>query len=36
VDAFQRLLGLTAPLFMLELVGYALARWGGWPARRVG
>jgi len=22
---------LTAPLFLLVLVGYALARWGSWP-----
>ena len=26
-----RLLGLTAPLFFLVLLGYALARWGKWP-----
>ena len=29
--AFQRLLSLTAPLFLLVLVGYALTRWGRWP-----
>jgi predicted permease len=26
------LLALTAPLFLLVLIGYALARWGRWPA----
>jgi malonate transporter len=28
---FARIVALTAPLFVLVLVGYALARWGGWP-----
>jgi predicted permease len=27
---FARILALTAPLFLLVLVGYALRRWGGW------
>lgn len=27
---FVRILALTAPLFLLVLVGYALTRWGGW------
>jgi predicted permease len=27
---FARILALTAPLFLLVLVGYALTRWGGW------
>src|SRR5215472_16962597 len=27
---FARILALTAPLFFLVLVGYALVRWGGW------
>ena len=31
MEGFQRLLGLTAPLFLLVLVGYALTRWGRWP-----
>jgi len=30
VDALQHLLALTAPLFLLVLVGYALIRWAGW------
>lgn len=29
---FARILALTAPLFCLVLVGYALTRWGGWSA----
>jgi len=29
--AFQHILALTAPLFCLVLIGYALVRWGGWP-----
>jgi hypothetical protein len=29
---FARILALTAPLFFLVLLGYALARWGDWPA----
>ena len=28
---FVHILTLTAPLFLLVLVGYALSRWGGWP-----
>ncbi|HUH93043.1 MAG TPA: AEC family transporter [Casimicrobiaceae bacterium] len=28
---FARIVALTAPLFVLVLVGYALTRWGGWP-----
>ncbi len=28
--AFLDLVGLTAPLFVLVFVGYALSRWGGW------
>jgi len=31
MNAIQHLAGLTAPLFLLVLVGYALSRWGGWP-----
>jgi malonate transporter and related proteins len=31
VDAFARILALTAPLFLLVLLGYALTRWGRWP-----
>jgi malonate transporter and related proteins len=31
VSAFFILLDLTAPLFVLVGVGFALARWGGWP-----
>lgn len=29
---FARIVALTAPLFALVLVGYALTRWGDWPA----
>lgn len=29
--SFASLLALTAPLFLLVLVGYALSRWGRWP-----
>jgi malonate transporter and related proteins len=29
--AFWHLLALTAPLFLLVLLGYALSRWFGWP-----
>lgn len=29
---FARILALTAPLFCLVLVGFALTRWGGWSA----
>jgi hypothetical protein len=32
VQAFQHLVGLTAPLFLLVFVGYGLARFGGWGA----
>jgi len=28
---FLHILSLTAPLFLLVLVGYALSKWGGWP-----
>ncbi len=28
---FLGVVGLTAPLFLLVLVGYALSRWGDWP-----
>jgi malonate transporter and related proteins len=31
MQAFTRILGLTAPLFLLVLLGYALTRWGRWP-----
>lgn len=31
LQQFVRLVGLTAPLFLLVLVGYALSRWGRWP-----
>jgi malonate transporter len=31
VRAFEHILALTAPLFLLVLLGYALARWAGWP-----
>jgi malonate transporter len=30
VTALQHLLGLTAPLFLLVLLGYVLIRWGRW------
>jgi predicted permease len=32
LQAFWHLLALTAPLFLLVLVGYALSHWGRWPA----
>jgi predicted permease len=32
MQAFEHLVGLTAPLFLLVFVGYALARWAGWNA----
>ena len=32
MHAFWHLLALTAPLFLLVLVGYALSHWGRWPA----
>jgi malonate transporter len=35
MQAFQDILLLTAPLFLLVLVGFALARWARWP-REVG
>jgi hypothetical protein len=28
---FLHILTLTAPLFLLVLIGYALSEWGGWP-----
>jgi len=31
LQAFAKLLALTAPLFLLVLLGYALSRWGRWP-----
>jgi malonate transporter and related proteins len=31
VDAFARIVALTAPLFLLVAIGYALTRWGRWP-----
>lgn len=31
MQSFQHLLSLTAPLFLLVLVGYALMRWFRWP-----
>lgn len=31
MQAFFHLLALTAPLFLLVLLGYALSRWGRWP-----
>ena len=31
MQAFQHILALTAPLFLLVLVGYALTAWGRWP-----
>lgn len=31
MDNFARIVALTAPLFFLVLVGYALTRWGRWP-----
>jgi malonate transporter len=30
-QSFIRLVALTAPLFLLVLVGYVLSRWGRWP-----
>jgi len=32
VQDFARILALTAPLFCLVLIGYALTQWGGWSA----
>jgi hypothetical protein len=31
VAAFARIVALTAPLFLLVLLGYSLTRWGRWP-----
>jgi malonate transporter len=31
MQAFARIVALTAPLFLLVLLGYALTRWGRWP-----
>lgn len=31
MDNFARIIALTAPLFLLVLIGYALTRWGRWP-----
>ena len=31
MQEFARILGLTAPLFLLVLLGYAMTRWGRWP-----
>ncbi|MEO8344522.1 MAG: AEC family transporter [Betaproteobacteria bacterium] len=31
MQAFWHLLALTAPLFLLVLLGYMLSRWGRWP-----
>jgi len=31
MTAILHLAGLTAPLFLLVLIGYALSRWGRWP-----
>jgi len=31
MTAFWHLLALTAPLFLLVLLGYGLSRWGKWP-----
>jgi len=31
LQAFWHLLALTAPLFLLVLLGYGLSRWGRWP-----
>jgi malonate transporter and related proteins len=31
VENFARIAALTAPLFFLVLLGYALTRWGRWP-----
>jgi len=32
MHAFANLIALTAPLFVLVLLGYALTRWARWPA----
>ena len=31
MQSFARIVSLTAPLFLLVLLGYALTRWGRWP-----
>ena len=31
MESFARIAALTAPLFFLVLLGYALTRWGRWP-----
>ena len=31
MQAFARIVGLTAPLFLLVLLGYVLTRWARWP-----
>jgi malonate transporter and related proteins len=31
MEAFQQLVALTAPLFLLVFVGYGLTAWGRWP-----
>jgi predicted permease len=31
IESFTRIVGLTAPLFALVLLGFALTRWGRWP-----
>jgi malonate transporter len=31
MQAFARIISLTAPLFLLVLLGYVLTRWGRWP-----
>jgi hypothetical protein len=31
LESFERIVGLTAPLFLLVLLGFVLARWGRWP-----
>lgn len=31
IETFARFLALTAPLFLLVLIGYALTRWAKWP-----
>jgi len=31
LGGFARIVALTAPLFLLVLLGYALTRWGRWP-----
>ena len=31
MEAFGHIVALTAPLFLLVLLGYSLSRWGAWP-----